>query len=201
MGEDLRVAFIDLTSEQEASGEVSDLYEADLSRYGYVANLTKAFAHRPAALRAWQQLSGAIRDTMDPRRYELATIAAARRLRSSYCLLAHGKILVDRFLDPASLRDVVADHHSAGLEPVETAIMDLAEKVAGDATAITDADIEPLRRLGLSDAEIVDVVLAASARCFFSKTLDALGVQPDSAYGELEPELRKALTLGRPIAE
>jgi len=44
-------------------------------------------------------------------------------------------------------------------------------------------------------------VLAASARCFFSKTLDALGVLPDAGYAELEPDVREALVVGRPIAD
>jgi hypothetical protein len=46
----------------------------------------------------------------------------------------------------------------------------------------------------------MDVVLTAAARCFFSKTLDALGAEPDSAYWNLDPGLRDALTVGRPIA-
>ena len=46
----------------------------------------------------------------------------------------------------------------------------------------------------------MDVVLAAPARCFFSKTLDALGVQPDASYAELDPSIRDVLVLGRPIA-
>jgi hypothetical protein len=58
-----------------------------------------------------------------------------------------------------------------------------------------------LRDLGLSEAEIMDVVLAASARCFFSKVLDALDVRADSSYGELEPALLAALVVGRPIAD
>ena len=45
----------------------------------------------------------------------------------------------------------------------------------------------------------MDVVLAAAARCFFSKTLDALGVQPDAEFGQLDPAFREALTVGRPI--
>jgi hypothetical protein len=45
------------------------------------------------------------------------------------------------------------------------------------------------------------VIAAAAARCFFSKTLDALGVQADASFVQLEPELRDALTVGRPIAE
>jgi hypothetical protein len=34
---------------------------------------------------------------MDLRRYELATVAAAKRLRSSYYALAHGSVLAEQF--------------------------------------------------------------------------------------------------------
>jgi hypothetical protein len=64
---------------------------------------------------------------------------------------------------------------------------------------VSAEDIGELRELGLADEEIFDIVAAAAARCFFSKTLDALGVQPDAAYAELAPELRDALVTGRPI--
>jgi alkylhydroperoxidase family enzyme len=79
--------------------------------------------------------------------------------------------------------------------------MDLAERVVDDATSIGDADLQRLRELGLSETEIMDVVLAAAARCFFSKTLDSLGVLPDASYRRLAPELRDALVVGRPIAD
>jgi uncharacterized peroxidase-related enzyme len=195
------MAFISMIRDDEAEGPPAEMYEADRAALGYVANYTRAFAHRPAVFDAWRRLNTSIRDGMDRRRYELATLAAARRLRSSYCSLAHGKVLLDRFLDPEALSRIIADPRSADLEPVDVAVMDLAEKVAGDATAITQADIDRLRELGLSDVDIFDVVAAASARCFFSKALDALGVQPDSSYREFEPELRDALTVGRPIGE
>ena len=55
------------------------------------------------------------------------------------------------------------------------------------------------RALGLSDEEILDVVLAVAARCFFSTVLEALGVQADPAHRALDPKLRAALTVGRPI--
>jgi alkylhydroperoxidase family enzyme len=78
--------------------------------------------------------------------------------------------------------------------------MDLAEQVADDATSVGEADLQRLRDLGLSHEEVMDVILAAAARCFFSKTLDALGVQPDPGYRDLEPGLRQALVVGRLIA-
>jgi len=136
---------------------------------------------------------------MDLRRYELATLAAARRLRSTYCAMAHGSVLIEKFLEPDQLKAIMADHHAAGLDDVDVAVMDLADKVAADATSVSEADLDRLRSLGLSDAEVVEVVAAAAARCFFSKALDGLGAQPDAKYAELEPELREALTVGRPF--
>jgi alkylhydroperoxidase family enzyme len=159
-------------------------------------NYERAFDLRPSVYEAWQQLNGAIKAQMDLRRYELATLAAARRLRSSYCCLAHGTVLVQRFGEPVAR--IAADHRAAGLD---VAIMDLAEQVVDDATSVGEADLQRLRDLGLSQEEVMDVILAAAARCFFSKTLDALGVRPDVGYSDMEPGLRQALVVGRPIAD
>lgn len=193
--------FVETVPEADASGELAELYEADRETFGHVPNLVKAFSVRPGVYAAWRGLNGEIKSGMDLRRYELATVAAARRLRSSYCALAHGSVLLDRFLQPDELLAIVSDHRNAGLDPVDVAVMDLADKVADDATSVGEADIERLRSLGLSDTEIFDVVAAAAARCFFSKMLDGLGALPDARFGELEPALREALTVGRPIAE
>ena len=106
---------------------------------------------------------------------------------------------MEQFNEP--VREIALDHNAAGLDEVDVAVMDLAERVVDDATSIGDADLRRLRDLGLSETEIMDVVLAAAARCFFSKTLDALGVLPDASYRELDPELREALVVGRPIAD
>jgi uncharacterized peroxidase-related enzyme len=190
------MAYIETPGEDEAS----ELYDADRARVGYVTNFTRLFAHRPGVYAAWQQLNASIKEPMDLRRYELATLAAAQELGSSYCALAHGKVLAEQFYDGEAVRAIAADHRLAGLDPVDVAVMDLAQKVARDGASVTPADIARLRELGLEDAEIFDVVVAASARCFFSTTLDALGAEPDSAYRSLERALRDQLTVGRPIA-
>lgn len=194
------MTFVDTVAEDRATGTVAETYATDVEAFGYLPNFTRAFSLRPAVYASWRQLNGAIKSSMDLRRYELATVAAARRLRSSYCTLAHGSVLIDKFLDADSVAAVVADHRTAGLSAMDVAVMDLAEKVADDATSVDEADIDRLRSAGLSDAEIVDVVLAAAARCFFSKTLDALGVEPDAKYADLDPAVRDVLTVGRPIA-
>ena len=82
-------------------------------------NFERAFAERPEVLAAWVQLNTAIKAGMDLRRYELATLAAARRLRSSYCCLAHGSVLARQFGEP--VREIALDHHAAGLDEVDVA--------------------------------------------------------------------------------
>jgi alkylhydroperoxidase family enzyme len=176
------MAFLELIDDEEFAAPDRELF-------GYTPNLTRLFARRPAAYAAWKQLNGSIKETMDLRRYELATVAAAGELRSSYCSLAHGKVLFERFgFRPG---DPLSDE--------EHAVQELARKVAADATAVTQEDIDGLRGFGLTEDEVFDVVLAAAARCFFSKMLDGLGVAPDAAYRELPDEVREPLTVGRPI--
>lgn len=191
--------FIRPLPDDEVTGAVAEAYEADLADDGYISNVSRAFSHRPDALAAWIGLKDAVTSPMDRRRYELVTIAAARRVRSSYCMLAHGSVLASAFYDAEQVRDIALDHHTAGLDEVDVAVMDLADKVAADAASVAQADLDRLRELGLSDAEVFDVVAAAALRCFFTKVVDGLGFQPDAAYGELEDRLREALVVGRPI--
>jgi alkylhydroperoxidase family enzyme len=88
-----------------------------------------AFSLRPEVYGAWRQLNGAVKANTDLRRYELATVAVARRLRSSYCTLAHGSVPADKFLEPDAVRAVVEDYRSAGLAEADVAVMDLADNV------------------------------------------------------------------------
>jgi uncharacterized peroxidase-related enzyme len=195
------MAFIETVSDEEAQGDAARVLDAARDVNGQVPNFVRLLALRPDVVDTWQELLGAVRDNMDRRRYELATIAAARRLRSSYCMLAHSSVLLDHgYYDDDAVREIAADHHAAGLDEADVAAMDLAEQVAADATSVTQEDVDRVRAAGLTDREIFDVVLAASLRAFFTKTLDALGVEPDASYRELAPELQTALVVGRPIA-
>ncbi|MEA2180273.1 MAG: hypothetical protein QOG77_3570 [Solirubrobacteraceae bacterium] len=195
------MSFIETVPPGDADGLLAELYEADRTAAGELPNHTRAFSLRPEVYAAWRGLNAAVTANMDRRRYELATLAAARRLRSSYCMLAHGAILAEAFLSEDQVRTAAVDPLEAGLDEVEVAVMGLADAVAADATSVTQADIDRLRSLGLGDEEILDVILTSAMRAFFSKVLDATGALADARFAALEPGLRDALTVGRPIAE
>jgi|BarGraNGADG00212_1021973.scaffolds.fasta_scaffold15669_3 uncharacterized peroxidase-related enzyme len=191
--------FIHGVAEDSATGLLAEFFASDRKSWGYLPNLATTFGNRPEVYQARRQLNGAIKVSMDPRRYELVTLAAAIALRSSYCALAHGRVLAQGFMSEEEVIGLVADPDSAAFPPVDRAVISLARKIVRGAADVTDEDIVGLRNRGLSDGEIFDVVLAAAARCFFSKTLDATGTTPDAAFAQLPPPLRDALTVGRPI--
>ena len=121
-------------------------------------------------------------------------------LRSSYCSLAHGPVLAELIGREPTLA-VMGGAVDGALDPLDAEIVRFATKVATEAASVTAEDVERLRAHGLSDDDILDVTLAAAARCFFSTVVEAMGAQPDAAYRAIDPELRAALTVGRPIAE
>jgi uncharacterized peroxidase-related enzyme len=192
------MAFIRTVPVDQADGKLLEIYQDDIKTKGYVANHTSAFSLRPEVYEAWKNLLGTIRSHMRLRRFELVTLAAAQALECTYCMLAHGAVLRKNFFGPEELAAIARDFHNAGLPPEEVALMEFAQKVTREASKVTSSDIDRLREW-LTDEEILDVVLAVTARNFMSKTLDAVGAEPDDALMSLEPALREALAIGRPL--
>ena len=138
---------------------------------------------------------------MDRRRFEIATIAAARARRSTYCTAAHSAFLRDVCGDATAMESIAEQPDGAGLDPVDRAVYAFAAKVATDAASVGQADVDRLREVGLSDADVADVVFAAAARSFFTAVLDGLGTQLDAqTAATFEPAVLESMVVGRPVA-
>lgn len=180
-----------------AEGLVAELYAEDLDDIGYVPSHTRVMAVNPEAVRGFEALMRGVTAQMDKRRYELVTLAAARGVRSQHCLLAHG-LRTLRYIDEPQLSRIARDYHDADLTDAEVAMMAFAERVSTDSSGMTDADSEALRAHGFNDREIVDIALAAAARNFYSRAVQALAVDVD-VPPTLSADLRDALL--DPIAD
>jgi hypothetical protein len=78
------MSFIKIISEDEATGQVQEQYQAAKKSMGYVPNYIKANSIRSEVYDAWSKLISAIRSKMRLRRYELVTFAAAMALECRY---------------------------------------------------------------------------------------------------------------------
>ena len=137
---------------------------------------------------------------MDRRRFELVTIAAARALRSTYCTVAHASFLRDVCGDGQTVQDLALTSDGSSLSEQDAALYSFATKLALDASAMEQSDVDALRDAGLSDAEISDVVYAVAARAFFTKVLDGLGARLDQETADtFDPGLLQGMIVGRPV--
>jgi uncharacterized peroxidase-related enzyme len=192
--------FIETVPESAATGDLAAYYAHQRAAWGFLPDYAGAFSSRPDIAEAWNTLNSAVRGGMDRRRFEIATIAAARALRSTYCTAAHSKFLRDVCGDEATLLALAEDPSGATLPEQDRAVYAFAAKVAADAASVEQSDVDRLREVGLSDTDIADVVYAAAARSFFTRVLDGLGAQLDAATAAAFPdEMLDGMVVGRPV--
>jgi uncharacterized peroxidase-related enzyme len=197
------MSFLRTLSDQEASGEVADVYDQERKERGFVMEATRALTTRPEVLLAWERFTAVARDggfTLSQRDWRLITLVAAKHVRSTYCSLVYGRALVEDLGSPAAVLAVERDFRSAGLPERDVAMLEYAEKVTVAAHTVTEDDIQRLRQQGFSDEQIFDIALCAAVRNFFSRLIDAVGALPDHDLQGLEPaDLRAALMVGRQV--
>ena len=127
---------------------------------GFVPNVFRALARRPAELRAFLDYHDALMESSDglsKAERELIVVATSGANHCTYCVVAHGAILRVRAKDPEIADTVATNPYGAALSPRERAIVDLALLIAVDSAALTEAEIDDARLDGLSEDEIWDV--------------------------------------------
>jgi uncharacterized peroxidase-related enzyme len=190
------MAFIDTIPEADGDADVLAMYQRQRAHWGFVPNYAKVFCYRPEIMALWAALQAGIKRHMDKRRFELITFAAAHTLRSTLCSLAHGKALTE-FFTQEDIELMARGASPRSLTDAEAAMMAFARKAARGAYMVTHGDVEQLKLHGFTDAEVFDIAAAVGARAFWTGVIEALGVEPEPPFLELEDEFRKALTVGR----
>jgi uncharacterized peroxidase-related enzyme len=194
------MTFITTIPADTADAEVQAMYQRQRSSWGYLPNYARLFSHRPELMARWASLLSGIRRPVGDRRFEIVTLAAALALRSSYCSLAHGRAL-GAHLTTADVIAIAEAREDEVLPADEVAMVRFARRIAREPSVVSRDEVDELRRHGLGDDEIFDLVAVVAARAFFTTLLEGLGAQADAEYRALDPALRDALTVGRPIAE
>ncbi len=187
------MAFINTISASHATGAVRDMYQRQENHWGYVPNYATVFSHRPEVMGRWGKLLAEVRRPVDDCRFELVTFAVANLLKHTACSLAHGAKLAE-MLGTETVIAIADGKETEVLSDENVSIVRFARDVARDASAITSKQVDVLRSaFGLSEAEIFDIAAIASARCFFTKILDALGSEADAGLMQKNPKLSQHL--------
>lgn len=192
--------FIKTIEPEEATGEIANLYSAEIASMGLVMQATQCWSARPDVILPIESLLHQIRDgfSLGLLNFRLITFVAAKFVPSSYCSHVYFRAL-SQALGREKALAIRRDHRNAGLSDKEVAMLDYAAQISQDASRVTETDIQRLRGLGFSDLNIADIALAASFRAFVSRYFDAVGAMVEPQFLDADPEVRGELSVGRKL--
>jgi len=183
---------------EEATGELAELYAAEIKGMGRVMEATSCWSARPDMILPVERLLHQMRDnfSLGLVNFRLITLVAAKYVLSSYCEHVYFYSL-SKMIGRDQTLAVQADYRNAGLTDQQVAMLDYAAQITRDASKITEADIDRLRAVGFSDLNIADIALAASYRNFMSRYFDAVGATVEPEFLDADPAIRDRMAVGR----
>lgn len=191
--------FLNTIAESEATGRIAEIYAKQTAQMGFVMETAKCMTTRPDLLPVYMEFVAKIRGgfSLGERGWKLITFIAAKHVPSTYCSMVYGQQLVAELGSKERVMAVQRDFRAAGLSAKDVAMLEYAEKIAIDASRITQADVDKVRDAGFTDHEICDIALCAAFRCFISRFFDATGAKPEPAYIDSDETFRQAMTVGK----
>ena len=91
--------------------------------------------------------------------------------------MADGGFLRQHSDDPQLASHIMHDYTKADLDPETRGMLDFAMKLTREPANMSEADVKVLRALGLTDEQILSVVLITCTFNLMTRLADGLGVQ------------------------
>ena len=85
-------------------------------------------------------------------------------------------------MDQVQVERIMENYRTAGLPRKERVILDFVTKLTLNPAAMEASDLEILRREGLSDRALLEVVHIAGYFNYINRVADALGVDPEPEW-------------------
>ena len=172
----------------ELPDDLQKVFKGMQERRGFIPNIMRALAHRPAELRAFMAYYKALaakESGLTPAEREMLLVAFSSYNGCTYCVVSHGANLRVVTKNPYLSDQIATNYKEADITPRQRAIIDFALKVTNDSRSIDEKDFETLHAHGLSDEDIWDI---AGFTAFFNlsnRMMNFLKVRPDAEFSTM----------------
>jgi uncharacterized peroxidase-related enzyme len=163
------VPYLRLIEEHEATGELRREYAAAVERAGKVMNILKAMSLRPGVLPHFLALNREINlapSELDRVDRELFAVAVSGENGSRYSLRAHEQMLRE-------------EGEPVALDARRKALGQFAVKLTRSPGEMGAADVEALRRHGLSDEAVSDAIQVVAFFNYVNRVVNVVGVDDE----------------------
>jgi uncharacterized peroxidase-related enzyme len=176
------VSALPIIDEDEASGEVVQIFAEIRREMGlpYIPNAAKTLAVSPAALGIFCDITRSydLRTTLPQSLVSMILYTIAKSNDCKYCSATNELACRTLGVDEAALETLVEDLPSFTPQRVRI-IIEFALKIAHDRQNLVAEDYDRVRAQGISDAELVEIIMISAIGVFNDIVADTLKIEVD----------------------
>ncbi len=178
-----RVSWLDL-GDPELSEDARAIVAATQERIGFTRNLHTVTGHNSPLLVAIEGVSQALmrdpEEGVSDKEREIIALVVSVENQCPACIFGHASQLRRITGDATWVARVEANYRHADLAPREKAMADYAIKLTVSPSEVEESDIEPLRRHGFSERDILRIAAITAYFNMSNRLNSGLGVQPNA---------------------
>ena len=188
-------SWLHVPERQETPEAAQTLFDKFEEKTGLIPNVARVFALTPEHFLRWFKYYDFLmrneESALSRKEREMIAVTVSAENSCEYCLASHGAYLREITGDPAFTDLLTHNYRRAELSARERALLDFAVAMTGESYKMTEADLAPLRALGLSDEAIFEAAQVAAMFNFTNRLANALGWRPNEEYYSQHREVKK----------
>lgn len=185
MSDDARISFLPVPGPDDVPEGVTRLWAKAEEAFGFVPNVFRAQAVNGDQFLAWWNYFNLLVNKeghLSNADRELLAVVVSNVNRCTYCVVSHGAALRTYTEDERTSDLVAINWRQADLPKREAAMAAYAEKLTLRPAEVVEADLEPLRAVGLDDHQIMELVQVVGMFNLTNRVSSALGFVPNAEY-------------------
>ena len=188
MADDARISFLPVPTADDVPEGVGKLWAKAEEAFGFVPNVFRAQAVNGDQFLAWWNYFNLLVNKdghLSNADRELLAVVVSSVNRCNYCVISHTAALRTYTEDERTADNVAVNWRQAHLPEREAAMAEYAEKLTLHPADVVEADLEPLRAVGLDDHQIMELVQVVGMFNLTNRVSTALGFVPNAEYHSL----------------
>lgn len=185
MADHERISFLPLPGADDVPEGVARLWAKSEEAFGFVPNVFRAQAYNGDQFQAWWNYFNLLVNKeghLSNADRELLGVVVSNVNHCTYCVVSHTAALRTYTEDERTADLVAINWRQADLPERETAMAAYAEKLTLHPAEMVEADLEPLRSVGLDDHQILELVQVVGMFNLTNRVSSALGFVPNAEY-------------------